>query len=37
MDVDDLVKVAAFLKNPTELNIKESIAGMDGVATYKRK
>ena len=37
MDVDNLVEVAAFLQNPVELSVKESIAGMDGVATYKRK
>ena len=37
MDVDKLIKVAAFLQNPVELSVKESIAGMDGVATYTRK
>jgi hypothetical protein len=44
MDVDKLIKVAAFLQNPghpvehpVELSVKETIAEMDGVATYKCK
>lgn len=38
MDVDDLVKAAAFLKNPEHpVELKETIAGMDGLATYTRK
>lgn len=35
MDVDDLVKAAAFLKNPEHpVELKETIAGTDGLATY---
>ena len=35
MDVDKLVKVAAFLQNPIELSIKQTIANLEGVAHYK--
>ena len=38
MDIDKLVKVAAFLQNPVGhpvgLSVKQTIAEMDGVATY---
>ena len=35
VDIDQLVKIAAFLKNPIELSVEQTIAGMRGISIYK--